>query len=133
MLDRKSNPIFVIQKHYASHLHFDLRLQRGDVLKSWVVVKEPPAQPGIKRLAIQVEDHELDYAGFEGKIAEGLYGAGEVKIWDNGYYKNVKFEKNEIIVELMGSRLKGVYCLIKLKPKAEKDKNWLFFKKKRLT
>ncbi|MBU1766513.1 MAG: 3'-phosphoesterase, partial [Candidatus Omnitrophica bacterium] len=122
--------IFVIQKHHASHLHYDLRLEKDGVLKSWAIPKEPPKEMDIKRLAIQVEDHPLDYANFEGKIAEGSYGAGLVEIWDKGYYIRSKFDSTEIIFELKGEKLKGIYCLIKLKPKLPPDKNWLFFKKK---
>lgn len=120
---RTKNPIFVIHKHKASHLHYDLRLERGGVLKSWAVPKEPPKISGIKRLAIQVEDHDLDYANFQGKIPEGLYGAGEVEIWDKGLYTVVKFEDKEMIIELKGGKLKGTYCLIRLKPKLPADKN----------
>jgi len=140
--------IFVIQKHHASHLHYDLRLEKDGVLKSWAVPKEPPKEIGIKRLAIQVEDHPLDYANFEGEISEGSYGAGLVEIWDKGYYIPSKFEASEIIFELKGEKLKGTYCLINLvrskSPKAiatpkvqtsnvvkftQPGKNWLFFRK----
>jgi len=123
--------IFVVQKHQATRLHYDFRLEKGDVLKSWAIPKEPPIKEGIKRLAIQVEDHSLGYEDFEGEIAEGLYGAGTVEIWDKGYYIPVKFQANkELIFELKGKKLKGTYCLIKLQPKNPQDKNWLFFKKK---
>jgi len=131
MSRKKKSPIFVIHKHKASHLHYDLRLEMGGALKSWTVPKEPPRISGIKRLAIQVEDHDLDYANFQGKIPEGLYGAGDVEIWDKGLYSIVKFEDKEIIIELKGGKLKGTYCLIRLKPKLPADKNWLFFKKKK--
>ena len=124
-------PIFVIQKHNASHLHYDFRLENDGVLKSWAVPKEPPKESGIKRLAIQVEDHDLEYANFEGEIEEGLYGAGKVEVWDKGIYEAVKFEPGEVIVDLKGEKLKGRYCLIKIKPReGEKDINWLFFKKR---
>ncbi len=122
--------IFVIQKHDASRLHYDFRLEKDGVLKSWAVPKEPPQEIGIKRLAVEVPDHLLDYANFEGKIPEGQYGAGLVEIWDKGYYIPSKFDSTEIIFELKGKKLKGIYCLIKLKPKLPPDKNWLFFKKK---
>lgn len=121
------NLIFVIHKHHASHLHYDLRLEKDGVLKSWAVPKEPPQEFGIKRLAIQVEDHPLDYADFEGKIPEGQYGAGLVEIWDKGYYIPSKFEDSEVIFELKGKKLKGTFCLVKFKGKP--NKNWLFFKK----
>jgi DNA ligase D-like protein (predicted 3'-phosphoesterase) len=125
MPKKSKNLIFVIQKHKATHLHYDFRLEKDGVLKSWTIPKEPPKDESIKRLAIQVEDHSLDYANFEGEIAEGLYGAGQVEIWDKGDYVPLKFKSKEIIFELKGKRLKGIYCLIKLK-----DKNWLFFRKK---
>ena len=126
----KKNPIFVIQKHKATHLHYDFRIEKDGVLKSWAIPKEPPRQTGIKRLAVQVEDHLLGYENFEGEIAKGSYGAGHVEIWDKGYYLPLKFRSKEIILNLKGRKLKGVYCLIKLKPQLSQDKNWLFFKKK---
>ncbi|MFH1995374.1 MAG: DNA polymerase ligase N-terminal domain-containing protein [Candidatus Omnitrophota bacterium] len=121
---------YVIHKHAATRLHYDLRLEKDGVLKSWAVPKEPSPDAGVKRLAISVEDHQLSYGTFEGDIPEGNYGAGSVEIWDNGIYTPIKTETNEWVVELKGKRLKGTYCLIKLKPKVTGDKNWLFFKKK---
>lgn len=125
-----ANPIFVIHRHKATHLHYDFRMEKDGVLKSWAIPKEPPKEAGVRRLAVRVEDHEVGYEDFEGKIPEGMYGAGTVEIWDKGHYVPIKFQTNEIIIDLKGKRLKGVYCLIKLKPKLPKDKNWLFFKKK---
>ncbi len=127
---RAKKPIFVIQKHQATHLHYDFRLEKEGVLKSWAIPKEPPKEIGIKRLAIQVEDHSLGYENFEGEIAEGEYGAGTVEIWDKGDYEPIKFQPKEIIFKLNGKKLKGAYCLVKIQPKNTKDKNWLFFKKK---
>ena len=83
-------PIFVIQKHNATNLHWDLRLEINGRLKSWAVPKQPPRKKGLKRLAIQVPDHAKSYAKFEGKIPKPLYGAGTVKIWDKGTYKMIE-------------------------------------------
>lgn len=118
--------VYVIQKHAATHLHYDLRLEMDDVLKSWAVPKEPPLEPGVKRLVVQVEDHPLEYATFEGAIAEGEYGAGTVEIWDKGTYKIIDRKEDKLIVEINGQKLRGPYVLVRLKDK----KNWLFFKKK---
>ncbi len=118
--------IYVIQKHDASHLHFDLRLEMDGVLKSWAIPKEPPTSLGVKRLAVQVEDHPIDYASFEGTIPEGEYGAGTVEIWDKGTYKLIDKKENKLIVKIDGAKLSGAYVLVRFKDK----KNWLFFKKK---
>lgn len=124
----KKELIYVIQEHFATHHHFDVRLQFGNVLKSWAVPKEPPTKENEKRLAVQVEDHDLSYANFEGTIPEGMYGAGNVTIWDKGTYELVEYEPNKkIVVDIKGKKLKGKYCLIHFKPK---EKNWLFFKTK---
>lgn len=118
--------IFVVQKHAATHLHYDLRLEMDGVLKSWAVPKEPPLTVGVRRLAVQVEDHPIDYASFEGTIPEGEYGAGTVEIWDKGTYKMIDRKEDKLIVEINGNKLKGVYVLVRFKD----QKNWLFFKKK---
>lgn len=117
--------IYVIQKHDASTLHYDLRLEHEGVLKSWAVPKTPPEERGVKRLAIETEDHPIEYAEFEGIIAEGEYGAGTVETWDRGTYEAEKWESREIVISLSGVRLSGRYCLIKFRPK---ENNWLFFK-----
>lgn len=129
---------FVIQKHQARRLHYDLRLEAGGVLKSWAVTREPPAEPGVKRLAVQVEDHPYDYITFEGEIPEGQYGAGTVEIWDRGTYRPLlegepdnntteAIERGALKFELDGERLKGPYVLYHF----DKDgKNWFFFKMK---
>jgi len=120
--------IFVVQEHDATHLHYDLRLEIGGVLKSWAVPKEPPQEAGIRRLAIQTEDHPVEYADFEGTIPEGMYGAGSVRIWDRGEFVPEKINEKEMLFELRGRRLSGRYALIKTKFKG-KD-SWLFFKRK---
>lgn len=95
------------------------------VLKSWAVPKEPPTKSGVKRLAVQVEDHALDYINFEGSLPEGMYGAGTVEIWDKGIYTLRTRTENKIEFTLQGSKLKGDYVLIRFK-----NKNWLLIKKK---
>jgi DNA ligase D-like protein (predicted 3'-phosphoesterase) len=120
-----TDKIYVIQKHDATHLHYDLRLEKDGVLKSWAVPKEPPVQKGVKRLAVMVEDHPVEYAGFAGEIPEGEYGAGTVEIWDKGTYATEKWGENEIIVRISGGRLNGRYCLIKFR---KEENGWLFFK-----
>jgi len=106
---------FVIQEHWASHHHFDFRLEIEGILKSWAVPKGLPEKKGIKRLAVQVEDHPVDYINFEGKIPKGLYGAGIVKIYDKGKYKLIDKTKDKISFTLKGKKLKGEYHLIKTK------------------
>ena len=118
--------IYVIQKHQATHLHWDLRLEMDGVLKSWAVPKEPPTEKGVRRLAVLVEDHPLEYADFEGTIPEGQYGAGIVEIWDKGTYKLIDRKPHKIVFEINGKRLKGRYCLLRFKG----EKNLLFFKTK---
>ncbi|MFO7872384.1 MAG: DNA polymerase ligase N-terminal domain-containing protein [Candidatus Undinarchaeales archaeon] len=120
---------YVIQKHDATNLHYDLRLEDEGVLKSWAVPKKPSKDPNTKRLAVQVDDHKLDYADFEGEIPEGQYGSGTVEIWDSGTYELLEKSKNKYIIDIHGKKLKGTYNLIRTKFKGKK-KNWLFFKKK---
>lgn len=117
--------IYVIQRHNASHLHYDLRLEMDGILKSWAIPKQPPEKQGVKRLAIQTEDHPVDYANFEGVIPKGLYGAGAVEIWDRGTYILEEKEEEKIVIVINGKRLNGRYCLIRFK---DEEKNWLFFK-----
>jgi DNA ligase D-like protein (predicted 3'-phosphoesterase) len=125
-IEMSKGDIYVIQKHAATHLHYDLRLEMDGVLKSWAIPKEPPITVGIRRLAVQVEDHPIDYANFEGTIPEGEYGAGTVEIWDRGNYQLIDRKEDKFIVEINGNRLKGIYVLLRFK----NQKNWLFFKKK---
>jgi DNA ligase D-like protein (predicted 3'-phosphoesterase) len=119
--------IFVIHRHEARRLHWDLRLEMNGVLKSWAVPKEPPTEKGVKRLAIMVEDHPLEYANFQGVIPEGHYGAGKVEIWDKGTYKPIEVTDRKIVFQLNGEKLKGEYVLLKYDKSGEN--NWLFFKK----
>ncbi|MCC4766491.1 3'-phosphoesterase [Methanosarcina sp. DH1] len=121
-------PIFVVQRHDARKLHYDFRLEMDGVLKSWAVPKEPPKEAGIRRLAIETEDHPLAYADFEGEIPKGEYGAGKVEMWDKGTFELLKREEKEIVVALEGEELKGIYVLIRTKY-GKGEKGWLFFKK----
>lgn len=128
-------PIFVIQKHDASHLHYDFRLAIGGVLVSWAIPKGPPRRLGVKRLAVQTEDHPLEYATFEGEIPAGNYGAGTVVIWDHGTYANVgtgslqhQLNAGKLEFELHGTTLRGRYVLVRMK---NKSSNWLLMKIKK--
>lgn len=127
---KREGLVYVIQRHDASHLHYDLRLEEDDVLKSWAVPKKPPLKQGIKRLAVQTEDHPLGYENFEGIIPEGQYGAGKVELWDKGTYTPLEKNDHKRIIDISGNKLHGEYGLIKLKRKNPEDKNWLFFKVK---
>jgi DNA ligase D-like protein (predicted 3'-phosphoesterase) len=136
------NPVFVIQKHDASRLHYDLRLEVDGVLKSWAVPKGPSTDPRQKRLAVRVEDHPLEYADFEGVIEEGEYGGGTVIVWDAGPYSNLKTNEDgeplsmeqalragTVEVWLEGKKLRGGYALIHGKLGGD-DRNWLLVKMK---
>jgi len=122
-------PIFVVHEHRARHLHYDLRLEIGGVLKSWAVPKGPSMNPEDKRLAVMVDDHDLEYADFEGTIPEGQYGAGKVIIWDKGEFNLLKgsLSSGNIEFELKGKKLKGRFVLIRMK---KGDNNWLLIKMK---
>jgi bifunctional non-homologous end joining protein LigD len=131
---------FVVQKHQARRLHYDLRLVDEGVLKSWAVTKEPPTEPGIKRLAVHVEDHPFDYKDFEGEIPAGEYGAGTVEIWDRGTYRPLledepdnsvaeAIERGALKFELHGERLNGRYVLYNFE-RDKGGKNWFLFKMK---
>lgn len=132
--------IFVVQKHAASHLHYDFRLEVDGVLKSWAVPKGPSLDPDVKRLAMMVEDHPYDYKDFEGNIPEGNYGAGNVIVWDNGTYVpedefkgdienhlKAAIHKGKLSLILKGKKLKGEFSLVKLHGKQENA--WLLIKK----
>ena len=122
---------FVIHEHHARNLHFDLRLEIGGVLKSWAVPKGVSLNPTDRRLAVAVPDHSMQYGQFEGTLAEGTYGAGEVRIWDEGEYETEKdplkqFEKGKLVFEIYGARLRGEFTLVKMH---NDEKNWLLIKK----
>jgi len=123
---KKSLSCFVVQEHHARNLHFDFRLEMDGVLKSWAVPKGIPEQAGVKRLAVAVEDHPVEYINFAGTIPAGEYGAGTVKIWDKGKWKLTEggFEKGSMKFELAGKKLKGEFVLVRLKD----WKNWLIYK-----
>jgi len=120
---RKSR--FVVQKHQARSLHYDFRLEMEGVLKSWAVPKGPPLKPGIRRLAVQVEDHPVDYIDFAGKIPAGEYGAGTVEIWDKGEFTLDRKEPDLLEITLYGEKLSGGYALIHTD-----GNNWLVIKRK---
>ncbi len=125
---------FVVQKHAARRLHYDLRLEIGDVLASWAVTRGPSLVPGEKRLAVHVEDHPLDYADFEGTIAQGQYGGGEVIVWDRGRWQPEGdpvrgLKKGRLDFTLEGAKLKGRWHLVRMAAKrGEKRENWLLIK-----
>jgi DNA ligase D-like protein (predicted 3'-phosphoesterase) len=135
---RRKEPIFVIQKHDASNLHYDFRLQVGRVLKSWAVPKGPSTDPRVKRAAFPTEDHPLDYATFEGIIPAGEYGGGTVMVWDLGTYENLTekngkeipietaLENGHVSMRLDGKKLKGGYSLTRVE-KGEEER-WLLVK-----
>ncbi len=129
MTAKDAKLIYLIHKHDATRLHWDLRLEFDGVLKSWAVPKEPSSDPAVKRLAVQVEDHALSYGTFEGNIPEGHYGAGSVEIWDSGWFETEDRKPDKIVVVLHGKKLKGPYVLVRTKF-GGKQENWLFFKKK---
>lgn len=125
---RSENKIFVVQEHHAKRLHYDFRLEYNGVLKSWAVPKGIPENTVDKRLAVETEDHPLEYAKFEGTIPEGQYGAGKVVIWDEGNYETKLWNEKLIEVILKGKKLSGRYVLVRLKKGTHK--NWLLFKGK---
>ena len=127
---RPKNPIFVVQRHDARRLHYDFRLEREGVLLSWAVPKGVPLETGQRNLAVHVEDHPLDYAGFEGEIPKGQYGAGTVEIWDSGTYELLEEKRDGgLTVRLDGERLQGVWTLVPAHLSGE-EKNWLIIRKR---
>src|SRR6478672_6968302 len=129
---------YVIQKHAATRLHYDFRLELDGALKSWAVPKGPSYDPSEKRLAVEVEDHPMEYAGFEGTIPAGEYGGGEVIVWDRGTYETVPpgeaeamREKGHLHLRLFGEKLRGEWHLIRTAGQEESEaRPWLFFKAK---
>jgi bifunctional non-homologous end joining protein LigD len=127
---RGKEPIFVVQRHDARRLHYDFRLERDGALVSWAVPKGVPLEPGQQHLAVHVEDHPLEYAGFEGEIPKGQYGAGTVEIWDSGTYELVEEKKDGgLTVRLHGDRLEGTWALVPAKLSGD-PKNWLIIRKR---
>jgi bifunctional non-homologous end joining protein LigD len=126
--EKRVGKIFVVQEHHASHLHYDLRLERDGVLVSFAVPKGIPVRPGVKHLAVRTEDHPLEYADFEGTIPEGEYGAGQVTIWDKGLYEPLEWKDDKIEVVMKGERLSGRYVLVRFR-RAGQDE-WLLFRAK---
>lgn len=132
---KDGKPLFVIQKHDASNLHYDFRIEVDGMLKSWAVPKGPSTDPSVKRLALPTEDHPLDYADFEGVIPESEYGGGTVLVWDTGHYENVTtkdeesvpisdaLEQGHAVIELQGEKLQGAYVLQKTG-----EERWLLVK-----
>ena len=126
-------PRFVIQKHAASSLHYDFRIEAGGALASWAVPKGPSTDPRVKRLAMRVEDHALEYGNFEGSIGEGSYGAGAVIVWDTGTYRNLNedvpiekaLEAGHVAIWLYGEKLQGGWTL-----QHTDGRRWLLIKRK---
>jgi len=141
---RRRRPVklaYVIQKHAASHLHFDLRLELDGVMKSWAVPKGPNLDPAVKRLAMQVEDHPIEYNGFEGTIPKGEYGGGTVMIWDCGTYEyggddgaddetglREGYQRGDFKFVLHGKRLKGSWVLVRTRLGDPRRPQWLLIK-----
>jgi DNA ligase D-like protein (predicted 3'-phosphoesterase) len=139
---KRRHPRFTIQKHAATSLHYDLRLEVDGVLASWAVPKGPSLDPRDKRLAMRTEDHPMDYIEFEGVIPKGEYGGGPVIVWDRGVYENIShtrsgremtmeeaLEKGDIKVFLLGEKVKGPYALVRTSDPGEREQ-WLLIKKK---
>jgi bifunctional non-homologous end joining protein LigD len=126
---------FCVQRHHARNLHYDFRLEVGGALKSWAVPKGPTLDPATKRLAMMVEDHPLEYGGFEGAIPKGNYGAGSVMLWDRGYFELLgdktageQLERGDFKFRLHGEKLNGEFALVRTK--RGKGNEWLLLKKK---
>lgn len=135
-MPRESQPRFVIQKHWARRLHYDFRLELSGTLKSWAIPKGPSLDPKQKRMAVQVEDHPLSYADFEGEIGEGNYGAGRVIVWDRGRWSPVGdplqgYENGKLGFALHGEKLSGGWALVRMRGKPhERQPSWLLIKER---
>jgi len=116
---------FSVQEHHARRLHWDLRLEMNGVLKSWAIPKQPPTMQGVKRLAVQTEDHPVDYLYFEGTIPEREYGAGTVTLWDKGTYELKEKDEKKMIIQFKGEKIKGRYALICMR-----GNQWIIFQTK---
>jgi bifunctional non-homologous end joining protein LigD len=133
---RGKRPTFVIQKHQASHLHYDFRLEMEGVLKSWAVPKGPSYDPSVKRLAMMTEDHPYEYGSFEGVIPEGNYGAGNVIIWDNGTWEFIEpgddpvkaLKQGKLTFRMYGKKMFGEWALVRIKGRSPKGNEWLLLK-----
>src|SRR5687768_992496 len=126
---------FVIQKHWATRLHYDFRLELDGVLLSWAVPKGPCFDPKQKRMAVHVEDHPVSYGGFEGTIPKGQYGAGTVIVWDRGTWEPVGdprdgMQKGKLVFRLHGEKLAGLWELVRIRKPDDKQDPWMLFKKR---
>ncbi len=139
---RRRHPRFAIQKHAATSLHYDLRLEIGDTLASWAVPKGPSLDPRDKRLAMRTEDHPMEYLSWEGVIPKGEYGGGEMIVWDRGVYENISktrsgrameleeaLEKGDLKLFLLGEKIRGAYALVRTSDPGDREQ-WLLIKKK---
>jgi DNA ligase D-like protein (predicted 3'-phosphoesterase) len=139
---RRRHPRFTVQKHSATSLHYDLRLEVDGVLASWAVPKGPSTNPADKRLAMRTEDHPLDYLEFEGVIPKGEYGAGPVIVWDRGVFENISetrrgepmelseaIDKGDVKVFLLGEKIRGPYALVRTSKPGDREQ-WLLIKKR---